>query len=59
MLEYAGETLSHYEVELLPGSGKLREVSGPVLFGTSRRRSLPQARLFGLEEVLGTGGSRR
>lgn len=55
MLEHAGETLSRYEVERIPGSGKLRDVGKPALFEASRRRSPPQARLFGLEEVLGDG----
>ncbi len=55
MLEHAGETLSRYEVELLPGSGRLREVRRPTLFETSLRRSRAQARLFGLEEALGDG----
>jgi len=55
MLEHAGETLSRYEVDRIPGSDKLRDVGRPALFETSRRRGLPQARLFGLEEVLGDG----
>ena len=55
MLEHAGETLSRYEVERLSGSDKLRDVGKPVLFETSLRRSRTQARLFGLEEVLGDG----
>lgn len=55
MLEHAGETLSRYEVERLPGSDKLRGVGSPTLFETSERRNRPQARLFGLQEVLGDG----
>ncbi|MBA3475098.1 MAG: hypothetical protein H0T57_18060 [Rubrobacter sp.] len=55
MLEHAGETLSRYEVEPLPGSDKLRDVGGPTLFENSHRRKRPQARLFGLQEVLGDG----
>lgn len=55
MLEHAGETLSRYEVDLLPRSGKLREVRRPVLFETSLHRSRAQAGLFGLDEVLGDG----
>ena len=55
MLEHAGETLSRYEVERIPGSDRLRDVGKPALFEASRRRSLPQARLFALEEALGDG----
>lgn len=55
MLEHAGETLSRYEVQMLPGSGKLRDVRKPTLFETSLRRGRAQERLFGLEEVLGDG----
>jgi hypothetical protein len=55
MLEHAGETLSRYEVERIPGSDKLRDVGKPALFEANRRRSLSQARTFGLEEVLGDG----
>ena len=57
-LEYAGETLSRYEVECLPGSvrtaGKLKEVRYLELLETAH--SLPQLRLFGLEEALGADG---
>ena len=50
-LEYAGEALSRYEFR--PGSTKLKGVSEPELFETSR--ALAQLRLFGLE-TLGKGG---
>lgn len=57
-LEYAGETLSCYEVEYVPGSaraaGKLKEVRCLELFETAH--SLAQPRLFGLEEALGADG---
>ena len=52
-LEYAGEDLSRYDVELLPGSTKLKGVSRPRLFESSN--VLPQLRLFGLE-ALGEDG---
>ena len=55
VLEHAGEILSRYEVEFLPGSNKLREVRKPSLFETPYRRNGPQGRLFGLDEVLGDG----
>ena len=55
MLEHAGEVLSRYEVEFLPGSDKLREVRKPSLFETPHRRNRPQGRLFGLNEILGDG----
>ena len=55
MLEHAGETLSRYEVERLPGSDRLRGVGSPTLFETFHQRNRPQARLFGLQEVLGDG----
>ena len=55
MLEHAGETLSRYKVEFLPGSNKLREVRKPSLFETPHRRNGPQGRLFGLDKVLGDG----
>ncbi|MDQ3590944.1 MAG: helix-turn-helix domain-containing protein [Actinomycetota bacterium] len=56
-LEHAGEALSRYEVEYRPESagaaGELRSVRCLELFETAR--SLPQPRLFGLEETLGDG----
>lgn len=52
-LEYAGEALSRYDVEYLPGSKKLAKVSRPRLFETSG--VLPQLRLFGLD-ALGEAG---
>ena len=48
-LEYAGEALSRYDVEYLPGSKKLAKVSRPRLFDTSG--VLPQLRLFRLESL--------
>jgi hypothetical protein len=54
-VEYAGETLSRYEVEYRPHGGGLREVRRPELFETAHRRSWPQLRLFRLEEALGDG----
>jgi hypothetical protein len=52
-LEYAGEALSRYDVEYLPGGKKLARVSRPRLFETSG--VLPQLRLFGLD-ALGEAG---
>ncbi len=52
-LEYAGEPLSRYDVEYLPGTEKPRAVARPVLFETSIL--LPQVRLFGLD-ALGEAG---
>jgi hypothetical protein len=50
--------LSRYEVECLPGgvraAGKLKEVRCLELLETAH--SLPQLRLFGLEEALGADG---
>ncbi|MDP8899846.1 MAG: hypothetical protein M3N33_01605 [Actinomycetota bacterium] len=55
MLWHAGETLSRYKVDPRPGSGKLRDVGDPTLFENFHRRNRPQARLFGLQEVVGGG----
>ena len=55
-VEYAGETLSRYEVEYRPRDGGLREVRRPELFETTHRRSWPQLRLFRLEDALGEDG---
>jgi len=52
-LEYAGEALSRYDVEYLPGGKKLARVFRPRLFEASG--VLPQLRLFGLE-ALGDAG---
>lgn len=52
-VEYAGETLSRYEVEYRSRGGGLKEVRRPKLFETAHRRSWPQLRLFRLEDVLG------
>jgi hypothetical protein len=48
-LEYGGKTLSAYDVELSPDTGKPTAVSGARLFGTSY--ALPQLRLFALDEA--------
>jgi hypothetical protein len=48
-VEYDGEPLSRYDVELAPGTGELRSVGRPRLFETSR--VLAQLRLFALEEA--------
>ncbi len=50
-IEHDGETLSRYDVELVPDTGKLRSVGRPRLFETSHQRSLPQLRLFALDEA--------
>jgi hypothetical protein len=52
-VEYAGQTLSRYEVSL-SGAMKLEDVANPRLFATSHRS--PQLKLFALEEMLGEGG---
>lgn len=48
-VEYGGETLSAYDVELAADSGKPRTVGRPRLFETSH--TPPQLRLFALDEV--------
>ena len=48
-VEFGGETLSRYAVELVPRTGELRAVGRPRLFETSR--TPPQLRLFGLDEA--------
>jgi len=48
-LEYGGQTLSAYDVELSRETGKPKEVSGARLFETSY--VLPQLRLFAREEA--------
>jgi hypothetical protein len=48
-VEYGGETLSAYDVELAPRTGKPRTIGRPRLFGTSH--ILPQLRLFALDEA--------
>lgn len=57
-MEYAGQTLSHYEVVYRPATGsmaaKLTNVARPILYETSYRP--PQLRLFKLEDVLGDTG---
>jgi hypothetical protein len=52
-LEYAGETLSRYDVQYVPDSIKLKEITRPRLFETSYM--LAQFRLFDLEDALGEG----
>jgi hypothetical protein len=53
--EYAGETLSRYEVEYDSSSGKLKEVASPRLFESSHRIPLAQLRLLELD-MLGEDG---
>ncbi len=48
-VEYGGETLSRYDVELAARTGELRSVSRPRLFENSH--ALPQLRLFALDEA--------
>ncbi len=48
-VEYAGEALSRYDVELVPRTGELLTVGRPRLFESSY--VLPQLRLFALEEA--------
>jgi putative transposase len=48
-VEYAGEPLSHYEVEYVANTGRLREVKNPTLFETTY--ALPQLRLFELDDT--------
>jgi hypothetical protein len=48
-LEYGGETLSAFDVELSPGTAKPKAVGGARLFETSY--VLPQLRLFALDEA--------
>lgn len=52
-LEHAGEALSRYDLEYLPGTKKLARVSRPRLFEASG--VLPQLSLFGLEALGETG----
>ncbi len=52
-LEYAGETLSRYDVQYVPDSIKLKEITRPRLLETSYM--LAQFRLFDLEDALGEG----
>lgn len=54
-VEFAGDTLSRYEVTYSPSVGQLRQVKSPRLFVTRHRYS-PQLRLFNLNEVLGETG---
>lgn len=53
-LEYRGQPLSSYDVELVAGTGELRAVGSPRLYETSYD-GLAQPRLFGLD-ALGQGG---
>lgn len=48
-VEYGGEPLSRYDVELAPGTGELWSVGRPTLFETSH--ALPPLRLFALDEA--------
>lgn len=60
-VEYAGQTLSRYDVSLVSGKAdrvkrSLEDVSNPRLFATRYGRSRLQPKLFSLEEVLGEEG---
>ena len=48
-LEYRGQPLSRYDVQLAEGTEELRTVTRPRLFETSF--VLPQPRLFGLDDL--------
>ena len=48
-VEYRGEALSRYDVDLHVGTGKLQEVKRPQLFETAHRT--PQLRLFSLADI--------
>lgn len=52
-IEHAGEPLSRYDARLASGTGELRSLTRPRLFGSSRVR--PQLRLFALD-ALGEAG---
>lgn len=52
-VEHAGEPPSRYDVRLASGTGELRSLARPRLFGSSRVR--PQPRLFSLD-ALGEAG---
>ncbi len=52
-VEYAGETLSRYDVQYVPDSIKLKEIRRPRLLEASYM--LAQFRLFDLEDALGEG----
>lgn len=56
VVEYAGQTLSRYDISLSEGATKLEDVTNARLFTTGYGRNRPQLRLFGLEETLGEGG---
>jgi hypothetical protein len=47
-IEYAGETLSRYKVEIEASTGRVRTIAQPILYESSYRRE--QLRLFELEE---------
>jgi hypothetical protein len=50
-IKHDGETLSRYDVELEPDTGKLQNVDRPRLFETPYKRNWPQLRLFALDEA--------
>jgi len=50
-LEYGGQPLSSYDVELSRETGKPKAVRSARLFETTYQRSSPQLRLFALEEA--------
>ena len=53
-VEYAGQTLSRYDVEVATDTGKLRTITRPRLYETSHATTHP--RLFGLDAALGESG---
>jgi hypothetical protein len=46
--EYAGRTLSRYDVSLSRDAAKLEAITNPRLFATPYQRSRPELRLFDL-----------
>jgi hypothetical protein len=54
VMEYGGDTLSHYEVSFAPCETKPVSVTNPRLFPT--KHVAPQLKLFALDEALGEGG---
>ena len=51
-LEYGGGTISAYDLELAPSTGKLRTVVRAGLFESSYQRSRPQLGLFALGDAV-------
>ena len=54
--EYAGRTLSRYDVSLSRDAAKLEAITNPRLFATPYQRSRPELRLFDLQDSLGDAG---